>query len=105
MAEQSSVIGLYGSKNGSSAAQIMEQIDDNDYSELRCLDILMFPVSAEELVGNLVDMCLEYEDLVVGLEKRHAEGARVLRVAPNVGKHVTLIVLEELLKEVYEKHE
>lgn len=105
MAEHSSVIVLYGSKNGSSAAQIMEQIDNNDYLELRCVDILSLKLSAEVVASNLVNMCLEHEDLVVDFENRHAEGVLVLRVAPNVGKHVALIELAELLKEVYANRE
>lgn len=100
MADEGSVIGFYGAKleyGQKSAQEIMDAIERVEFAELSCMEVLGFKVSAEELAAGIADLVAHNEQFYKDLEREHAAGAKVLRVAPTSGTHVRLFDLEELL--------
>jgi len=101
MSGDESVIGIYKAKvehADMTAADIVAEMEREDFDKLSCSNVWFFELEAQELVNKLENgLVTSDSSMRQALQAEFNAGARVLRVAPTQGKHVKLFVLESLL--------
>ena len=98
-----SVLGVFGRQSSFMEMEFddaVAAIEADDFSDLRCHNIIAFAMSAEVLGEKLEQLCLEDDELLEDLRLEQRAGAILLRVAPVNGDHVKLVDLANLIAEV-----